>query len=217
MNTAVANIALGHLGDTEEIANIVTERSAKANAIRKFYTIAMEETLRDGKWTFARKFEALNLVSQNPQAGWLYAYRYPVDCLDIRGVHPGQAPESPNLFLGPGQTIYRNDHLYETNNVPYILTSDDAGLLIYCNERFVVLSFTSRSVSEQVMPADFVMAFSFKLAAYVAPSVTGGDPFNLGDKALSKYLALIDTAKASSYNEESNQQAHESELVTVRY
>ena len=67
-----------------------------------------------------------------------------------------------------------------------------------------------------VMPADFIMAFSFKLAYYIAPQITAGDPMKVGERARVNYELELSNAKSAAFNEEQQDVPPESELVRMR-
>ena len=51
--TVICNLSLSHLGISKEISNIDTERSAAAEACRRWFNLARDETFRDFNWPFA--------------------------------------------------------------------------------------------------------------------------------------------------------------------
>jgi len=60
------------------------------------------------------------------------------------------------------------------------------------------------------------MAVSLLLASYIAPRVTGGDPFKMGDRALRVYNFSYNKAKNNAFNEQQDEQPPESEFITAR-
>jgi hypothetical protein len=68
---AICNLALGHLGVSEEINNLTTERSATASACRRYFTTARDIAQR-----------------------WGYSYRYPSGCLYFRRILSGTRNET---------------------------------------------------------------------------------------------------------------------------
>ena len=44
-STEIANLALSHLGNGTEIADLETERSSEASACRRFYDVALAQVL----------------------------------------------------------------------------------------------------------------------------------------------------------------------------
>ena len=87
--TEIANLALGHLGIGKDIANLDTESSQEAKAMRRYYDICRRTVLQEFTWPFATKFVTLGLVEEDPTDAeeWAFSYRYPADCLFLRRLH----------------------------------------------------------------------------------------------------------------------------------
>jgi hypothetical protein len=196
--TAIANLAISHLGIGKEIANLETERSSEAQACRRFYETARDVTLRDFPWPFATKINAIGLVEEDPNDEWGFSYRYPTDCLMLRRILSG----------------LRNDN--RQSRIPYRVTRDDSGLLIYTDAEDAELEYTIKETDVGRFPADFTMAFSFLLAGYVAPRLTGGDPFKLGQRALELYQIELSHARLTAMNEEQSEELPDSEFIRTR-
>jgi hypothetical protein len=196
--TEIANLALSHLNIGKEIANLETEKSEEAGACRRFYDTARDETLRDFAWPFATKFVTLAPVADNPTTEWGKSYRYPSDCVFFRRILSG----------------LRNDT--RQSRVPYKVTQDAAGLLIFTDLADAVAEFTIRETDPSKYPSDFTMAFSMRLAALIAPRLTGGDPFKVGERAMRLYQIEIERARATAFNEQQNEEPPESEFIRAR-
>lgn len=196
--TEIANIALSHLGVGREIANIETENSQEANACRRFYDIAREQVLRDFNWPFATKEAALGLVSSNPTTEWTYSYRYPSDCLKLRRIFSG----------------LRNDT--RQSRVPFKLVRDDAGRLIYTDQIDAFMEYTYSETDASRFTPDFVQALACRLAAYMAPRLTSGDPFKMGERAYKLYIVEITRAQASADNEQQDEEKPQAEWINDR-
>lgn len=197
-NTEIANLAIGHLGVGKEIANLDTENSKEAMACRRFFSDARDATLRDFNWPFARRFRTLTLVEEDPNDEWGYSYRYPTNCLAFRRILSG----------------IRNDT--RQSRIPYLLANDDDGELILTDKEDAQGEYTVKITDPARFSADFRIALSLRLAAYIAPWVAGGDPFKLGQRALTLYQFEISKAQATAGNEEQAEEPPESEYVRAR-
>lgn len=196
-STEVANMALSHLGVSQEIANIDTDSSQEARTARRFFNVALENVLRDYDWPRAQRFLDLALVEEDPTTEWAYSYRYPSDCLELRRILSG----------------IRNDN--QDSRAPYKLGNDADGTLIYTDIEDATAQYTA-NVPIGVWPSDMATSLSFRLAVYMAPRLTGGDPFKLGEKAMQMYQIEAARAYANAKNEEQNERAPESEFVRYR-
>ena len=197
-NTEIANMALSDLGNGKEIANLENEKSAEASVMRRFYTPALETTQRDFPWPFTTKFATLALVEEDPTTEWAFSYRYPSDCLKLRRILSGT----------------RNDT--RASRTPYKIGSDEQGILIYTDQPDAEIEYTKRETDEGRFPADFTLAFAHRLAMYAAPRICGEDPFKMGEKAARLYFFEIATAKATSVNEQQDEEEPDASSIQAR-
>lgn len=196
--TEIANISLAHLGVGKEIANLDTENSAEANTMRRFYDTARDEVLRDFNWSFTTKFATLAEVEEDPTDEWSYSYRYPSDCLKLRRILSGT----------------RNDS--RQSRVPYKVAQDSEGLLLYTDMEDAEIEYTVRVEDTSLYPADFTMAFSYKLAFYAAPRLAAGDPFGLGQRCMQLYGMSLAKAANTSLNEEQVEEEPDAQWIRAR-
>lgn len=191
------NLALSHLGIDKEISGEM-EKSSEARACRRFDRTARRSTLRDFEWPFATKFVVLGLIEKNPTSEWAFSYQYPSDCLHFRRILSG----------------VRNDT--RQSRIPYKLVSGDSGQEIYSDEESAQAEYTVDVEDTSRFPDDVVLAISYRLAAYMAPRLTGGDPYKLGDKAAQNYSYELSKAKATAVNEEQEEEDPDSEFIRAR-
>lgn len=193
----ICNMALSHLGVGADIASI-EEASAEARACRRFWDSTLEEMLRDFNWPFTRTFLSVALVEEDPTDEWGFSYRYPSDCVRLRRILSGD----------------RNDP--RQSRVPYQLGNDTQGTLIYTDKDEAEVEYSALITDTERFPGDFTMALSFRLASYVAPRLTGGDPFKMADRSLQLYMLSTAKAKASALNEEQPDEEPEGEFIRAR-
>lgn len=196
--TGICNLALSHVGVSIEIGNVDTERSAEAKACRRYYQPTLEEALRDFPNPYLLTIQPLALVETDPNDEWAYSYRYPSDCSKAIRILSG----------------FRNDD--KDSRVPYRIISDDQGALILTDKEDAELEYAKKSEEPDKWAADFVMAFSMLLAFYIAPRVTAGDPFKLGERAYRGYGVAIVKSQANALGEQRDENPPESETITVR-
>lgn len=191
-------MAISHLGIGKEIANVDTEQSEEASACRRFFDMARDAALGDLSWGFATKEATLNLIEENPTEEWSYSYRYPVDCINLRRIKSG----------------LRNDT--QSSRVAFKLVKDDSGQLIYTDQADAEVEYTVKVTDPSFYTAEFSLALSFMLASYIAPRLTGGDPFKIKQEMLDQYDVEMGKAKKKNMNEETQELQPESELIRVR-
>lgn len=196
--TVIANLALGHLGVGTEIANLATESSQEARTARRFFSQVQEELISSFAWPFSGRFATLALVEETPTAEWAFSYRYPSDALYLRRILSGT----------------RNDS--RQSRVPFKILSDDDGLLLYTDMEDAEIEYTSTATDVLRWPSDFVKAFAYLLAAYMAPTLTRGDPTKLGDRCMALHMAALNDAAASALNEQQPDESVLAEQIRVR-
>lgn len=193
----ICNLALAHLGNSDGIANF-TEASTPARACKQFYAQVIDEVLRDFPWSFARTFEALALVQAAPTAEWAFSYRYPSGALAIRRIPSGCRVDTAET------------------RIPYIVARDASGLLLLTDKEDATVEYTARVDDVGLYPPDFVQTAALKLAAWIAPQVTGGDPAKLGSRALALYREQLELAQVNTLLEERADLEPESGFISSR-
>ncbi len=175
----ICNMAIGFLGDSDEIANLDTERSSAARACRLFYPEVLKELLRDFDWKFAKRVVALGLVEENPNDEWGYSYRYPSDC--VRAIR---------ILSG-----LRNDTI--KTRIAYDISSDDGGELIYTDAANAELAYTKFLDDPSKYPPDFTMALAYLLASRIAPKLVSTEPLSAVEDMLKLYEKQVGKAKSA--------------------
>lgn len=197
-DTAICNMALSHLGVGQSIANLETEKSQEAEACRVFFDVTRDAILRDFKWPHATKIQALELIEEDPNDEWAYSYSVPTNCLSFKRILSGE----------------RNDT--RQSRVPYRMVQDASRFVIFTDQEDAIGEWVYLNEDFSHSPADFALAFSFRLAAYIAPRLTAGDPYKLGDRAMRLYQFEVGKAQSNAANEEQVEQEPQSEFIRER-
>jgi hypothetical protein len=103
-----------------------------------------------------------------------------------------------------------------TNRPPWRVMSDDDGRLLFTDQADAVVEYTVSITDVSRFTPDFVQALALKLAAYIAPSLTGGDPTKLRERNLALYAQQLRIAR---WNDAQGSQADvqpDSGFVTAR-
>jgi hypothetical protein len=136
---------------------------------------------------------------------WLYAYSVPSDSLRIHQI----------LLNVPARRTP-----YVPWRVPYVIRANnlgETGPLIFTNQANAVVEYTQQQTSPAYWPTDFVDTVGWRLAALCAPSLTGGDPFKLGQAAVAEYENRKLQAQANAMNEQQALPQPESSFVDTRW
>lgn len=197
-------MALAHLKINRPINVLATDRSDEAQACRLFYDTTRQTVNAEFKWPFATTQSPLALIMTNPfpdsegNSEWMYAYQYPAACMNFVRILGG--PRNPT----------------RRERVSFRIVNGTQGMMILTDVESAIGEFTMEIFSEDSFGAQYALALSFKLASYIAPMVTGGDQFKLGDRALKMYQMEITSAQANAMNEEQMEEDPESEFIEAR-
>lgn len=194
----IVNMAISHLAISKTVMNLETDDGQEAKVARLFYDTARKATLRDFPWPFATRIITAGLIEEEPNTEWGFSYRYPTDCVYLRRILSG----------------LRNDS--RQTRSPYRIASDTSGKLIFTDQEDAEIEYTVNTDDPQFYPEDFTLAFSYYLAHLMAPRLTGGDQFKLGEKALELYRFEISRAVSRGANEEQIEEPPEAEWTRAR-
>ncbi len=107
---------------------------------------------------------------------WIYAYRWPSDCLFARRiVNPiGSNGVSPSVFVGAGvhTRSVGKGRAFDRYPIPFRIGRDVNGLLVYSNQADAQLEYTMIDCDHLWADDLFIDAFTWRLAAYLAPSLS---------------------------------------------
>lgn len=198
--TFICNLAIRALAISQTIENVDTDRSPEAFACKDQYDQTVVEVLRAFPWPFATQIVQLALVANQPNVEWLYSYRVPSDSVRVRRILNGLSRIESH-----------------ENRIPYRLARDSQGALLFCDlPGPPYVEYTQEIDDPTEFPPDFVRALGFKLAYNIAPSVTAGDPFKLGDKAFKLYGQALEEARDNAINEEQPDDLPDADLIRFR-
>ena len=206
---SICNMALGHLKIAKEISVLDTERSPEAAACRLYYDTVVETVLGATKWPFARMQVALALVEEDPfpvtdslgntGSEWAFSYRYPADASSLVRVLSGVRNEA------------------RSDRVPYKIFRDDVGKLILTDMEDAWVEYIKSETTEDLWDAQLALVMSLKLAIYIAPRVTAGDPFKLANRCAELYKMELASCIENAFNEEQMEEDPEAESIRARY
>lgn len=198
-DTGICNMALAHIGVGKPIGNLETDASREAQACRVFFETARDEVLRDFSWPFCTRIVTLGLVEETPDEEWAYTYAWPSDAVGFRRIPSG----------------IRNDN--RQTRVPYrIIHHETYGKVIRTDMQDAKGEYTFRNEGVEDYPPDFKILVSYKLAGYIVPLLSAGDPFKIGDSMVVKYQIKRAETMAAARNEEQPDQIPEAESIRAR-
>jgi hypothetical protein len=167
--TDICNMALAHLG-LQPIQDI-SDNSKRALACNQFFNNSRDDVFSEHRWPFCMTIQALALKSYTfPQ--WQYTYGYPVNAARVWTVFglTGSLQVNPlDNSMTPVNSVADEESIeYETIYIPEdnikVIATNEANA--YCRYSFVIPDTT-------IWTPKFNMAFSYRLAAAMAHTLTG--------------------------------------------
>lgn len=196
-STEICNLALAHVGSSKLITSL-TEKSDEARACNQFFDQTRQEVLREFPWHFTTRFQELALIEEQPTNEWGFSYGYPSDALTIRRILSG----------------IRRDTI--ESRARFRVVRGESSQVIFTDTVDACAEYTVNETDAGRFPVDFVNALSWKIALYIAPRLTEGDPFKVMREIQRGYVAAIGIAVSSFANERGEDRKPESESITIR-
>jgi hypothetical protein len=196
--TEICNLALAHLGSTKFVADVDTEQSTEASLFNRFYELARRQTMADAPWPFASQIDALGLVEEDPNDEWGFSYRYPSGAVTFKRILSGSRTDT------------------RQSRVSFKESSDITGRLILTDAVDAEGEWTADIDDTSLFTDAFTMALSYRIAVYMAPSLTAGDPFKLGASAFQLYQLEVGRAQANAANAEQPDEDPDAEYIRGR-
>ncbi len=178
--TEVWNMALSHIGVATNVGSATNSDTPAALACGAFSDRSLNELKRRHQWQPFTVFETLALVEECPNKIYSFAYAYPKDCLFFRKI----------------LSEVRNDD--ESTRIPFargrVLNASGTRVdVIFTDHAEPVGVFTEKDDSRDYVD-DFALAWSFRLAYFIAPRLTKGDPFKRQQAMLNNFRVELSNA-----------------------
>lgn len=182
----IANLALGHLGDSATIASLdPPEGSPQAEHCAQFLPVARDVLLEMHAWHFAKRRARPALVSDEQVGPWRYTYAVPADCLKVLAV-------LPNTYCDEVNDAQPFDREVGDADAPLIVTNVESAVLIYVKQVDDPTRFSPL----------FVEALAWLLASYIAGPMIKGDAGQAASQAAwASFLQMYGRATGSSANQ----------------
>jgi hypothetical protein len=143
--TVLANIALGHLGESKIVD--IDERTPQAERCRLQWPLVRDALLRMRDWSFARRQATLTALPDAPPFGFAVAYQLPQDYICLRKLNCREANAGGSRL-------------------------DVIGQELHCNDSTAQILYTARIETVTLWDSSFCTAFSLLLAAAIAAGIT---------------------------------------------
>lgn len=192
----VFNLALSVISAAESVDDPDAQNSTTA-ALRRFWPMARDMTLRDFPWACVRKVRVLSQASEDPPAGWAYAYNYPSDCLFALAVMPSTGLRSQNIWFDCwDRHIHNRPQRYPFERM---LRADGQGQIIVSDLESAYLLQITQVTNPVVYDVSLVAACAAQLGQLVGPTLKVKRDFV--EYAREQYEVWKARAAANDFNE----------------
>lgn len=210
----ICNLALSNI--RAKSINSLTEGSIEAQQCALKFPIVRDMLLRDTPWQWANTLKPLALLADDPLQ-WSYAYQYPSDCVNLQYVTADFAFRSQDADGIDFRYLNQISFVEPDKRVPFEVRNIDGNRVVLADQTEAYAFYTKRVTDPNLYDPQFIMAFSWYLAAELAVPIMGGDiGMKMRADALQMYTNLIGAAIASNGNEQDRPVRRQSDIITAR-
>lgn len=196
----IYNLALGALLLSRQIIDTDNDKSNECKVLNTFYDTAYRSTLEDLDLDSTSTQKTLELVAENPNTQWLYAYKYPSDCAFFRRIQSGTLTDNRTTHISKRVGVYQGQKV------------------IFTNAEQAVAEYISYDTPLDCLSATVGLAIAYRLAILSAPLVVGKGSTQLRTEIEKKYISTKAEAQEQDQRENFNFNAdwQDSEFVEAR-
>lgn len=180
------NLALGALLLTRKIADVDTDTSKECQVLNVHWDAAFRTSLEDLDLDSLSTQRTLELIEEEPNTLWLFAYKYPSNCSFFRRI----------------QTAVIKDT--RSTRIPLRVVNHEGTKAIYTNEAEAIGEYISNDFPLSLLSASAGLAIAYKLAHLSAPLVAGKGAKSLRDDIMKNYLVAKAEAQEHDRMENAN-------------
>lgn len=196
----IFNLAAQALLLQRQFINADTDTSNEAKVFRSLYDTALHTTLQDLNLDSTMDQVTLELLEEEPNDLWLYAYAYPADCVFFRRL----------------QSLQRRDNRY--SHIPKQVRMHEGRKCIFTNEEDAIAEYINEDIELSYLSPTVILAISLRLASLSASLIVGKGSKDLAESIDKKYLVVKMEAQEQDRleNENFEDEVTESEFVAER-
>lgn len=198
--TKIFNLALSALFLQKKIANADTDTSMETKVLNVNWDSAFLIGLQELDLDSTSTSKALELIKEDPNPFWVYAYKYPNDCVFLRRIRSQYVTDDTETFI---------DKKIEMM---------DGEKVILTNEQYAIAEYIPNNIIPENLTAEAAHFLALKLARMSAPLIVGKNSKEVITMIEARYQEAMLQARAKDASETTIYQ-HEilrSEFVKAR-
>ena len=166
----IFNLALGALLLQRRISDTETDPSNECKVLLTHYDVAFRATLEDLDLDGTSTQKILELIEEDPNDLWGYAYKYPSDCAFFRRLQSGSVIDNRSTHIEKRVAIH------------------DSQKVIFTNQVDAIAEYISYNVPLAALSATAGLAVAYRLAMLSAPLITGKGAAKLIETIQKNYI-----------------------------
>ena len=149
--TSIFNLALNELLLQRRIINADADTSNECRVLDTNWEVALFGTLEDLDLDSTSTDFTMELVEENPNDNWLYAYKYPQNCAFFRRIKSCQQQDNRTSFI------------------PKRVGMHEGSKVVFTNEYQAVCEMIPKDIDLSTLSANTALAIARRLAALSSP------------------------------------------------
>lgn len=196
----IFNLALGALLLQRRVIDADSDTSNEGKVLQTHWPTAWASALQDMDLDGTSTQLTLELIAENPNDLWTYAYKYPVDCVFFRRIQSLAQTDNRRTHIAKRVGVHSGQKVIFTH------ASEAVGEYISINTPFTALNSSAG------------LAVAYRLAILSAPLITGKGAEKLRKDLEERYIVLKAEAQEQDRRESFvfNDEYVESEFVDTR-
>ena len=190
----IFNLALGALLLNKRIADVDTDTSVENQTLNVHYDTAFRSTIEDLDLDCTSVEAVLELIEEDPNALWSYAYKYPNNCAFLRRIQSSVIKDTRSTQI--------RKRVITHNGIKTIFT----------NEENAIAEYIPNDLTLDLLSSNAGLAVAYKLAMLSAPLIAGKGAASLRKEIQGLYV--ISKAEAQEQDRLENSNFDDDEVIS---
>jgi len=183
---SIYNLALGALLLNKRISDVLTDTSTENQTLNVHYNTALISTLQDLDLDATATQKDLELIEEDPNDLWSFAYKYPTNCAFLRRIQSAVVKDT------------------RSTQIPRRIANHGGVKAIFCHQESAVAEYVSTDLPLSLLSANAGLAVAYKLAQLAAPLIAGKGAAQLRKEIQANYMLAKAEAQEHDRLENSN-------------